>query len=258
MEQSQIEQELSNIFEMCDKFYKIFGIKYSVELSTMPENHVGDDVVWSSAETILKSILDDRFGNNKYKINEREGAFFGPRIDIVVKDSLGRSWKTGAFQLDMQLPERFGLSYIDEKGKRQVPVLIHRTILGSIERFIALLIEHFEGKFPFWISPIQTIIVTKMPESDSIIKKLKLALQSIGVRCKIVNGDFGIELNKELFQKTKVPYILSVDSNLVKKHKILVEVRGEKQIVYEASIKDVLEKINKQNKSRALNLIKEF
>ena len=255
---NELEQEFSTLFEMCDKFYKTFGMKYSIELSTKPQNHVGDNSVWTYAENILKSILDNRFGEGKYKINEGEGSFFGPRIDIVVKDSLSRSWKTGAFQLDMQLPERLALSYLDEDGKKKVPILIHRTIMGSLERFIALLIEHYEGNFPFWLAPTQTIIVTKLTESDTIIKKLKTALQSIGIRCKIVNGEFGVELNKELFQSTKVPYILSVDTNLVKRHKILVEIRGEKQIIYEATIKEVLEKLNKQNKSRASNLLKEF
>ena len=255
---NQLESEFSKLFEICDKVYKTFGLKYSVELSTRPQNYVGDNAVWDCAEEILKSILDKRFGEEKYTINDGEGSFFGPRIDIVVKDSLARRWKTGSFQLDMQLPERVGLEYVDSDGKRKVPILIHRTILGSIERFIALLIEHFEGKFPFWISPMQTIIVTTMDENDIIIKKLKMALQSMGIRCRIEVGTFGEKLNKGLFKSEKVPYILSVDSSLVKKHKILVEVRGEKQIILEANLKDFLEKLNKLNKSRNINLIKEF
>lgn len=254
----QLENEFASLFEMCDKFYKVFGMKYSVELSTKPKNYVGDNSVWTYAENILTSILDKRFGEGKYAVNEGEGSFFGPRIDIVVKDSLSRNWRTGSFQLDMQLPERFGLEYIDSDGKKKVPILIHRTILGSFERFIALMLEHFEGKLPFWVAPIQTIIVTNLDKEDAIIKKLKSALQSIGIRCKIVNGKFGEELNRELFKTEKVPYILSVDSNIVKKHKIMVEVRGEKQIILEANIKDLLEKLDKLNKSRAINLIKEF
>lgn len=253
-----LESEFIHLFELTDKIYKTFGLKYNVELSTKPKNFVGDNSVWAYAENILRSILDKKFGEGNYKINEGEGSFFGPRIDIVVKDALLRTWKTGAFQLDMQLPDRFGLSYTTSNNKKKVPILVHRTILGSIERFIAILTEHFEGKFPFWLAPIQTIIVTKLDSEDVIIKKLKMALQSIGISCKIVNGTFGEKLNKELFKETKVPYILSVDSTIVKKHKVMVEVRGEKQVIFEATIKDFLEKLNKQNKSRALNLIKEF
>ena len=255
----QIEEEFEYLFEACEKFYKTFGMKYSLELSTRPLNFVGDSAVWERAENILSSILDNRYGEGNYKVNEGGGSFFGPRIDIVVKDSVNRKWRMGSFQLDMQLPERFELNYTDEKNNQKVPILIHRTILGSIERFMAVLIENFEGKFPFWLAPVQTIIVTELDENNSsIIKKLKTALQSMGIRCKIVNGKFGEVLNRELFKIEKVPYILSVDKGFAKKHNVLVEVRGEKQIIIEADIKDFLEKINRLNKSRGLNLIKDF
>ncbi len=254
----QIESEIELLFESCEKFYKTFGMKYSLELSTRPSNFVGDNAVWDRAESILSSILDKRYGEGNYSVNEGGGSFFGPRIDIIVKDSVNRKWRMGSFQLDMQLPERFELNYTDEKNNAKVPILIHRTILGSIERFMALLIEHFEGKFPFWLAPVQTIIITELKEDNSIIKKLKTALQSIGIRCKIVNGKFGEVLNRELFKIEKVPYILSVDKGFAKKHNVLIEVRGEKQVIIESNIKDFLEKINKLNKSRGLNLTKDF
>ena len=150
---SQIEDEIIGVIDLVDYFYKIFGFEYNVELSTRPEDSMGSDELWEQATSALQKALEKK--GMPYKINEGEGAFYGPKIDFHLKDSLGRTWQCGTIQLDFQMPERFDLTYIGADGEKHRPVMIHRVIFGSIERFIGILIEHFAGAFPVWLAPVQ-------------------------------------------------------------------------------------------------------
>jgi len=151
MTPDQIESEILGVISLIDDFYKVFGFKYHVELSTRPENSMGSDEDWERATNALKNALEKK--GIDYKINEGDGAFYGPKIDFHLEDSIGRTWQCGTIQLDFQMPERFDLTYIGPDGEKHRPVMIHRVVFGSIERFIAILTEHYAGAFPVWLSP---------------------------------------------------------------------------------------------------------
>ena len=176
----QIKSEIKGVVALIDEVYSKFGFKYSVELSTRPEDSMGSDEDWNMAEDSLKAALEEM--NLPYKINEGDGAFYGPKIDFHLEDSLGRTWQCGTIQLDFQLPQRFELDYIGSDGEKHRPIVIHRVIFGSIERFIGILIEHFAGKFPTWLSPVQVKI---LPISDKFVdyaSEVKRNLESNGLR----------------------------------------------------------------------------
>ena len=175
----QIESEIINLIHLINEVYSIFGFTYTVELSTRPENSMGSDEAWELAESSLKKALEDE--NMEYKINEGDGAFYGPKIDFHIKDCLGREWQCGTIQLDFQMPERFDLTYIGEDGEKHRPVMLHRVIFGSIERFIGILIEHYAGAFPTWLAPVQ---VKVLPIADAHIdyaKKIKGIFENKGI-----------------------------------------------------------------------------
>lgn len=155
----QIFEEINNILDIANLMYGVFGLKYIPTLSTRPESFLGEIAVWDAAEADLKKVLNTKFGEGNYTINEGDGAFYGPKIDLYMEDCLGRKWQMGTIQLDFQLPERFELSYINSEGTKTLPVIIHRTIYGSLERFIGLITEHFAGAFPLWIAPVQVNII---------------------------------------------------------------------------------------------------
>lgn len=175
--ESQIGSEIKNIIEIADYFYKIFGLDYKLTLSTRPGDYMGDINVWNQAEKELKEVLDEICGKGKYLINEGDGAFYGPKIDIKMKDCLDREWQMGTVQLDFQLPLRFNLSYIDAEGKKKTPIMIHRAIFGSFERFIGIITEHFAGKFPLWLAPEQVRVLpitdNHLPFAKQICEKLE-------------------------------------------------------------------------------------
>ncbi|HAP33207.1 MAG TPA: threonine--tRNA ligase, partial [Lachnospiraceae bacterium] len=153
--ESQIKDEIADIIAIADEIYKTFGVTYRAELSTRPDDFMGDIEVWNRAEKALKEILDEKYGPDGYEVNEGDGAFYGPKIDLQIKDALGREWQCGTVQLDFQLPHNFGLTYQTAEGTVAMPVVIHRAIYGSLERFIGIIIENFKGAFPFWLSPYQ-------------------------------------------------------------------------------------------------------
>ena len=175
MTEDQIEQEVLGVLNLIDRTYKTFGFEYTLELSTRPEKSIGTDKQWKVATEGLSKALK-KWGQ-KFQVNEGDGAFYGPKIDIHIKDSIGRTWQCGTVQLDMSLPERFDLNYEGSDGKKHRPVMIHRVIYGSMERFLGILIEHFAGKFPLWLSPVQVKVLTVTDRSnkfaDQVIKKLK-------------------------------------------------------------------------------------
>ena len=155
------EMEKKNVIKLVDEVYSTFGLTYTVELSTMPESHIGEIEEWQMAETALANALKNN--GLEYKVNEGDGAFYGPKIDIKMKDCLGREWQMGTVQVDFQLPQRFNLSYIDKDGNKKTPIMIHRAIFGSFDRFIGIITEHFAGAFPTWLAPVQVKI---LPISD--------------------------------------------------------------------------------------------
>ena len=204
----QIKSEILGVIKLIDEVYDTLGFKYNVELSTRPEDSMGSDEEWNMAERSLKEALDE--GGLDYKINEGDGAFYGPKIDFHIEDSLGRSWQCGTIQLDFQLPQRFELEYIGSDGEKHRPIVIHRVIFGSIERFIGILIEDFAGKFPVWISPIQ---VKVLPISDSFMDyghEVIDKLRKYGIRCEIDNRSEKIGYKIREARNERVPYMIIV------------------------------------------------
>ena len=204
----QIKSEILGVIKLIDEVYGTLGFKYNIELSTRPEDSMGSDEEWTMAESSLKEALDE--GGLDYKINEGDGAFYGPKIDFHIEDSLGRSWQCGTIQLDFQLPQRFELEYIVSDGGKHRPIVIHRVIFGSIERFIGILIEHFAGKFPVWLSPIQ---VKVLPISDSFMEyghEVIDKLRKYGIRCEIDNRSEKIGYKIREARNERVPYMIIV------------------------------------------------
>lgn len=203
---SQIKDEIVKIIELADYFYKVFGFEYHVELSTKPENAMGSDADWEVATNGLIEALKSKDIN--YILNEGDGAFYGPKIDFHLKDAIGRTWQCGTIQLDFQMPERFDLSYIDETGEKARPVMVHRTILGSIERFLGILIEHFEGKFPAWIAPVQVRVLPISDRFNEAGQDLVNQLKAEGIRAELDNRAEKIGFKIRSAQVEKIPYSL--------------------------------------------------
>ena len=204
----QIKDEIKGVMRLTDKIYNQFGFKYKIELSTRPENSMGTEEEWNMATKALKDALDEL--GREYEINEGDGAFYGPKIDFHLKDSIGRTWQCGTIQLDFQMPQRFDLEYVGEDGKKHRPIMIHRVVFGSIERFIGILIEHFAGKFPLWLSPVQIKI---LPISDKFLdyaNKLENDLKSEGLRCEVDKRSEKIGCKIRTAQLEKIPYMLII------------------------------------------------
>ena len=202
----QIEEEISRIIKLVDEVYSIFGFEYTLELSTRPEDSMGSDEQWEMAEGALKKVLKDL--NMPYELNEGDGAFYGPKIDFHIKDSLGREWQCGTIQLDFQMPERFDLTYIGEDGEKHRPVMLHRVIFGSIERFIGVLIENYAGAFPTWLAPVQ---VKVLPIADAHVEyanEVKARLEDVGIRVEVDDRNEKIGYKIREAQLQKIPYML--------------------------------------------------
>ena len=204
----QIKDEIRRIIEIIDGFYKLFGFKYSIELSTRPENSMGSDEDWEAAESGLKEALEAL--GLKYIINEGDGAFYGPKIDFHLEDCLGRTWQCGTIQLDFQLPQRFELEYMGEDGKRHRPIMIHRVVFGSIERFIGILIEHFAGAFPTWLAPVQVKVLPISDKYEAYAARVMNALEDAGLRAEADLRSEKIGYKIRSAQMEKVPYMLVV------------------------------------------------
>ncbi|RTL02189.1 MAG: threonine--tRNA ligase [Proteobacteria bacterium] len=216
----QIESEVIQVINSIDEFYKTFGFSYEIFLSTKPEKAVGSDEIWQIAEGALANAMQ-KIGV-PYTLNEGDGAFYGPKLDFKIKDAIGRMWQCGTLQLDFNLPERFDIHYIGEDGNKHRPVMLHRATCGSLERFIGILIEHYEGKFPFWLAPVQAVVVNiseKQAEyANSVYEQLKLA----GVRAEIdlSNEKVGYKIRQHSMQK--VPYLLVIGDNEVANNQVTV------------------------------------
>ncbi|MBQ7093499.1 MAG: threonine--tRNA ligase [Clostridia bacterium] len=211
MRENQIESEIANVIRLIDSVYRQFGFEYSLELSTRPENSMGSDADWENAENGLKNALESL--GLPYVINEGDGAFYGPKIDFHLRDSLGRTWQCGTIQLDFQLPQNFELVYNDENNVKQRPVMIHRVCFGSIERFIGILTEHYAGKFPVWLAPVQAKVLLISEKYADYGEKVYSALKNAGIRCALDARDEKIGyMIREAQTIERVPYMLIIGS----------------------------------------------
>ncbi|MBR6796118.1 MAG: threonine--tRNA ligase [Clostridia bacterium] len=208
MTKEQIRDEIKGVVSLIDEVYSLFGFKYTIELSTMPEDHMGDDADWEMATNALKGALEDL--GRDYKINEGDGAFYGPKIDFHLEDCLGRTWQCGTIQLDFQLPERFELEYTGADGEKHRPVMIHRVVLGSIERFIGVLIEHYAGAFPLWLAPVQVVVLPITDRAKEYAAGIEAKLKAAGVRTEVDNRNEKIGYKIREHELKKVPYMFVV------------------------------------------------
>ena len=206
MTPDQIESEIEGVVRLIDRFYKVFGFKYKLELSTRPEDSMGTDEQWEAATNALKRALEVL--GKEYEVNEGDGAFYGPKIDFHLEDSLGRTWQCGTIQLDFQMPERFDLTYVGQDGEKHRPVMIHRVVFGSIERFIAILTEHYAGAFPLWLAPVQVMIVPISENQAEYAHEVCDKLVSLGIRAEVDdrNEKMGYRIREAQLQK--IPYML--------------------------------------------------
>jgi len=196
------------VVKLFDEVYSVFGLSYQIEVSTMPEDHMGDEKDWDFATETLKAAVEEM--GKTYIINEGDGAFYGPKLDFHLADSLGRTWQCGTIQLDMQLPERFELEYIGEDGQKHRPVMIHRVVLGSIERFIGVITEHFAGAFPTWLSPVQVKVLPVTDRAAEYAEGIAAKLDEMGFRAEVDgrNEKIGKKIREATLEK--VPYMLVV------------------------------------------------
>ena len=246
--EEQIGSEIKDIIEIAKYLYGIFGLDFELTLSTRPDDYMGDIELWNKAEDNLRNVLDDLCGKDNYKINEGDGAFYGPKIDIKMKDCLGREWQMGTVQVDFQLPLRFNLSYIDSDGNKKTPILIHRALFGSFERFIGIITEHFAGAFPVWLSPVQ---VKVMPISDSQIpyaKEVLKALENEGIRVELDDRQEKIGYKIREAQLQKLPYMLILGEKEVEAKAVGVRVRKEGDIG-KMSLDDFINRVKEDVKS---------
>jgi threonyl-tRNA synthetase len=204
----QIEEELERVLDLVDRIYSVFGFPYTVELSTRPENSMGSDELWEKAESALKNVLD-RSGV-EYRINEGDGAFYGPKIDFHIRDALKRSHQCATVQLDFQMPEKFDLSYVGEDNERHRPVVIHRAIFGSIDRFIGVLTEHYGGAFPLWLSPVQAKVIPVSRNFNEYAEKVAQELKEAGIRTELDVRDEKVGYKIREAEVQKVPYMFIV------------------------------------------------
>ncbi|MDR1692722.1 MAG: threonine--tRNA ligase, partial [Oscillospiraceae bacterium] len=225
----QIPSEINAILDIADKFYGIFNLSYKPVLSTRPEDFMGDPALWEEAERELHRSLTKRFGEGGYTVNEGDGAFYGPKIDLIMTDALGRPWQTGTIQLDFQLPRNFGLTYAASDGTLKEPVVIHRVIYGSLERFIGILIEHFAGAFPFWLAPVQVGIVPVRVAHNDYAQTVLTELRKKGLRCEALFEDEGMGGKVNKFRQDKVPYTLVLGDREAEAGTVSIKIRGGKQ-----------------------------
>ncbi|MBR4111196.1 MAG: threonine--tRNA ligase [Clostridia bacterium] len=226
--EEQIGSEIKNILEIAKYLYEVFGLEYILTLSTRPEDFMGEIETWNKAEADLRAVLNEICGENNYRINEGDGAFYGPKIDIKMKDCLGREWQMGTAQLDFQLPQRFNLSYIDEEGNKKTPVMIHRALFGSFERFIGIITEHFAGAFPTWLAPVQVRVLPISEERHGeYAKKLVDELKAEGFRVEFDDRNEKIGYKIREAQTQKIPYMLVVGDKEIEANAVGVRARKE-------------------------------
>jgi threonyl-tRNA synthetase len=239
----QIEDEISGVINLVDRFYSVFGFSYHVELSTRPEKAMGSEEMWEKATTTLREVLDNK--ELDYRINEGDGAFYGPKIDFHLQDSLGRTWQCGTIQLDFQMPEKFDLTYIGEDGQKHRPVMIHRVIYGAMERFIALLIEHYGGAFPAWLAPVQAVVMPISEKQHEYAASVYQKLVTRGVRAELDDRNEKIGFKIREAQLQKILYMLVIGEKEKTEGNIALRHRSEGDLGA-ISLESFLEKISEE------------
>ena len=224
MTPEQMKDEIKGVVSIFDEIYSTFALSYKIELSTMPEDHMGDEATWRMAEATLKAAIEEL--GKPYEINEGDGAFYGPKLDFHLSDSIGRTWQCGTIQLDFQMPERFELEYVGEDGQKHRPVMIHRALLGSIERFIGVITEHFAGAFPVWLSPVQVKVMTITDRSRDWAMEAAKRLEAMGVRVEtdLRNEKIGYKIREA--QSKKIPYMLVIGDKEAEAGTVAVRTRA--------------------------------
>ena len=228
--EDQIADEIADIMSIADRLYGTFGLTYGAELSTRPDDYMGDLEVWNRAEEDLRQILINQYGEDGFELNEGDGAFYGPKIDLKMKDALGREWQMGTIQLDFQLPLNFQMKYVAQDGSMKQPVMIHRAILGSFERFIGITIENFKGSFPFWLSPYQIGIVPIRTEHNEYAREVAELCRRHGLRVEADYNDVNMKIKIKEFKNFKDPYILVLGDQEMENRTVSVNVRGNKKM----------------------------
>lgn len=239
----QIESEIIDLMHLINQVYSLFGFTYTVELSTRPEDSMGSDEDWTTAENALRKALEHE--NMEYVINEGDGAFYGPKIDFHIKDSLGRDWQCGTIQLDFQMPERFDLNYIGQDGEKNRPVMLHRVVFGSIERFIGVLIEHYAGAFPTWLAPVQVKILTISDKQKEYADELVKQFMKEGIRAELDDREEKIGYKIREAQLQKIPYMLIIGEKEVEANAVGVRARKEGDIG-QMPVKEFISKIKEE------------
>ena len=225
MTPDQIKDEIKGVVKLIDEVYSLFGFEYHIELSTMPEDHMGSEEDWQRATDGLRSAIEEL--GREYTVNEGDGAFYGPKLDFHLVDAIGRTWQCGTIQLDMQLPERFELEYTGEDGQKHRPVMIHRVVFGSIERFIGILIEHFAGAFPTWLAPVQVKVIPISEKHHDYAEKVHKALEAAGVRVETDYRSEKMGYKIREAQLKKIPYMLVVGDKEAEEGTVSVRARKE-------------------------------
>lgn len=248
--EDQLESELTTLLRFVKEVYDTFGMKFKSKLSTMPDDHMGDEALWEKATVALRNALDKN--SIDYEVKEKEGAFYGPKIDFDVLDSMGRYWQCATIQVDYQLPLRFSLEYTGEDGKSHVPVIIHRAVLGAVERFLGVLIEHYQGKFPTWLAPVQARVITISEQLDDYAKGIYDKLKGSGIRAYADLSDRTLEYKIRDAQMQKVPYMIVVGKKEKESNTITVRQRNGKQ-EHNVKIDEFIKQIEKEIKERSFS-----
>lgn len=244
---SQIKEELIGIIDLADKIYNVFGFKYNIDLSTRPENSMGSEEQWELATNGLIEALNEK--GIQYRLNEGDGAFYGPKIDFQLEDAIGRTWQCGTIQLDFQMPEKFDISYIDKDNEKKRPVMLHRTIFGSMERFMGILIEHYAGKFPVWLAPIQARILPISDKFNDYAYELMNEMKNKGLRVEVDGRAEKIGYKIREAQIQKIPYSLVVGEKEVEDRLVSVRKRDEGDLG-QMGVDSFIEKLISENNNK--------
>ena len=249
MTPDQMKDEIKNTVKIFDEIYTTFGLKYNIELSTMPEDHMGDESVWQFAEDTLKAAIEEM--GKPYVINAGDGAFYGPKLDFHLSDSIGRTWQCGTIQLDFQMPERFELEYTGADGEKHRPVMIHRALLGSIERFIGVITEHFAGAFPTWLAPVQVQVLPLTDRTHDYAQQVYDKLFALGYRVELDGRSEKIGYKIREAQMEKIPYMLVLGDKEAEAGQVAVRDRktGETTVM---TLDEFIEKLGEEVRTRAL------
>ena len=249
--EEQIGSEIKDIIEIAKQLYSVFGLEYKLTLSTRPEeDFMGEIETWDKAENDLRKVLDEICGEGNYQVNEGDGAFYGPKIDIKMKDCLGREWQMGTVQLDFQLPQRFNLHYIDKDGNKKTPIMVHRALFGSFDRFIGIITEHFAGAFPTWLAPVQVRILPIADSHKEYAEKLKQKLEEYDIRVELDEREEKIGYKIREAQLQKIPYMLILGDKEVEANAVGVRSRKDGDIGA-MSVEDFINKIEEEIKTFA-------